>query len=252
MATSFLCKFVSANLQGDGSYILSSSDGETPDTFDWETGDADNAIATPGGTWPAGEPVLDQTGADTTLVSNDAGIPTAFPNDQLRLLLTFEIDSSPGIDWNFFEVRTAGSDDIQFEWIDATPALHIIRNNNTGSGLIEWTSGTLALGTAYAVELRLDDTEAVDNDAMQARIWTIGGAPGSLTSGSEAGTYGAGAAFNALVASPSGGTFLKMGRLIADDDPDTDLSGYDETYPGAGGGATIPIFAQHINQMKRR
>ncbi len=231
MATSFLCKFVAANLQGDGSYIMSSSDDETPDAFDWEVGDTDNAIATPGGTWPAGEPVLDHTPAASVLSSTDAALSTAFPEDSMRVLITFEVDSDPG-NYNFFRWETAGSDNLVINWRTATPTIRVDRNNNGGSGLAQWESGTLAVGTAYALEIRIDTTEGVDNDVMQARIWAIGGAAGSLTSSTEAGTAGASASFNLMESSTGSGNFTKIGRIIVDDDPDTDLSGFDESYPG--------------------
>lgn len=239
MATTFIAKYLAANLQADGSYILDAASGEFPDNFDFEAGDVDNIISVPGSPWPASEPVLDHTAAASVLSSSDAGIAIAFPSDQFRYLFTFEMDAAPGSDYAFHRIRESNNEYLHFTWLNATTQLFIQRMTAAGAALNNWTSGTLAIGSAYAVEVRYDNTEAVDDDMLQCRVSGITGSAGALTSGTEVGSPGAAANFTSIDSSNNAGLYHKLGRSIVDNDPDADLSIYRESYPTIGGAAAV-------------
>lgn len=98
--------------------------------------------------------------------------------------------------------------------------------------------------TPFCIELRWDPSESTAEDRLQGRAWNSGDTVPSLQTGGN------------VWATPAGGTadwdYCTLGdggnggnheyfKLIFDDDPDVDLSGYEDTddYPGGGGGATV-------------
>ena len=190
-------------------------------------------IEAPGGGW--GSQNLLDLGNNWAASASDTIAGTLIPSDACRILLLLEDIAGDQEDAFRLEATTVNNGLLVVDF--TATDIRVTHTWNAGNSQLVWS--VTEPTNPFALEIRVDHTEATFADRLQCRAWQLGQSVPSLTAaGATFGSTGTPDDFLTRILGASGNnSYYYYGKIIGDDDPDASLSGYESTenYPGGGG-----------------